>query len=124
MLLHRLRPRMGRKGYETGYQVAHEFAVTQGASSVSCLHELVDFFEVGGVIANRRCDNYKEHLHRYVVRRRKGLIETIILFFVKHPLRSSKRREFEKFARCVEMIDYGADRAHSGLADIAEIAQR
>ena len=26
--------RMGRRGYMTGYQVAHEFAVTQGASSV------------------------------------------------------------------------------------------
>ena len=29
-----------RKGYRTGYQVAHEFAVTQGAQSVQCLHDL------------------------------------------------------------------------------------
>jgi hypothetical protein len=41
--------RAGRKGYRTGYQVAHEFAVTQGAKSLSCLQELVAFFRVGGV---------------------------------------------------------------------------
>src|SRR5438132_3717414 len=29
--------RANRKGYKTGYQVSHEFAVTQGAKSVSCL---------------------------------------------------------------------------------------
>ena len=33
-----------RKGYKTGYQVAHEFAVAQGEQGVSCLHELASFF--------------------------------------------------------------------------------
>jgi LAGLIDADG endonuclease len=42
----------GRSGYRTGYQVAHEFVVTQGAQSVSCLHELQSFFGVGQVLAN------------------------------------------------------------------------
>ena len=109
--------RAGRKGYKTGYQVAHEFAVTQGAKSVSCLHELVDFFGVGSVIANQRHDNHKEHLYRYVVRRRADLIQTIIPFFLAHPMHSSKQRDFEKFARCVEMIDLGVHRTSSGLAD-------
>jgi len=115
--------RAGRKGYKTGYQVAHEFAVTQGAKSVSCLQELVDFFGVGSVIANRRHDNHKEHLYRYVVRRRADLIDTIIPFFVAHPMHSSKRLDFEKFVSCVEMIERGVHRTPSGLADIAEIAQ-
>jgi hypothetical protein len=115
--------RPGRKGYKTGYQVAHEFAVTQGAKSVSCLHELVDFFGVGAVIANRRRDNHKEHLYRYVVRRRADLIETIIPFFAAHPMHSSKQRDFEKFVTCVQMMELGVHRTRSGLADIAEIAQ-
>jgi LAGLIDADG endonuclease len=115
--------RAGRKGYKTGYQVAHEFAVTQGAKSASCLDELVGFFGVGSIIANKRYDNHKEHLYRYVVRRRKDLIETIIPFFLAHPMHSSKQRDFEKFARCVEMIDAGVHRTHQGLADIAEITQ-
>ena len=115
--------RAGRKGYKTGYQVAHEFSVTQGAKSVSCLHELECFFGVGSVIANRRHDNHRESLNRFVVRRRSDLIETIIPFFMTHRLHSAKRRDFEKFARCVEMIDSGLHRTHSGLADIAEITQ-
>ena len=115
--------RANRKGYRTGYQVAHEFAVTQGAKNVSCLTELVTFYGVGGVVANQRHDNHREHLYRYVVRRRTDLIDTIIPFFVGHPMHSSKQLDFEKFARCVEMIDVGAHRTHAGLADIAEIAQ-
>ena len=50
----------GRVGYRTGYQVAHEFAVTQGAQSVDCLHGLVEFFGVGQVIANKRHDDHRE----------------------------------------------------------------
>lgn len=113
----------GRSGYKTGYQVAHEFAVTQGAQSVSCLDALVDFFRVGQVIANRRYDNHREHLYRYVVRRRMDLIDVIIPFFRKHPMRSSKQRNVVKFARCVEMIEAGHHLSFEGLADIAEIAQ-
>ncbi|MGH3091582.1 MAG: LAGLIDADG family homing endonuclease [Gaiellaceae bacterium] len=36
--------RPGRKGYATGFQVSHEFAVTQGASGVECLRDLREFF--------------------------------------------------------------------------------
>jgi hypothetical protein len=115
--------RPGRKGYKTGFQVSHEFAVTQGAKSVSCLRELEGFFGVGSVLVNRRYDNHKEHLYRYAVRRRADLIETIIPFFARHPLRSSKHRDFEKFARCVEMIDEGLHKTREGLVVIAEIVE-
>jgi hypothetical protein len=115
--------RVNRSGYKTGYQVAHEFAVTQGAQSVETLHELREFFGVGQVIANRRYDNHREHLFRYVVRRRVDLLGTVIPFFRMHPLRSSKRQNFEKFASVVEMIDAGRHLTTDGLIEIAEIAE-
>ena len=115
--------RSGRRGYKTGYQVSHEFAVTQGARSASCLRELVRFFGVGGVVANRRHDNHKEHLFRYAVRRRTDLINTIIPFFEQHPMHSAKQGDFEKFARCLRMIETGVHRTHAGLADLAEITE-
>jgi hypothetical protein len=115
--------RAGRSGYRTGYQVAHEFAVTQGAQSVSTLHELREFFGVGQVIANRRYDNHREHLFRYVVRRREDLLETVIPFFREYPLRSSKHENFEKFASVVEMTDAGRHLTVDGLVEIAEIAE-
>jgi hypothetical protein len=115
--------RAGRSGYRTGYQVSHEFAVTQGASSVSCLHELREFFGVGMVVANRRYDDHREHLYRFVVRRRIHLLERIIPFFREHPMRTSKQQNFEKFARCVELIAHGRHLSRSGLIEIAEITQ-
>jgi hypothetical protein len=115
--------RTGRRGYVTGYQVTHEFVVTQGAQSVSCLHELNEFFGVGQVLANKRYDNHREHLYRYVVRRRSDLLETVIPFFRKYPMLSSKQANFEKFARCVELISLGRHRHSDGLIEIIEIAQ-
>src|SRR5438874_6645853 len=46
--------RGGRSGYKTGYQVSHDFVVTQNASSVESLYELQEFFGVGQVYVNRR----------------------------------------------------------------------
>ncbi|MFC1613654.1 LAGLIDADG family homing endonuclease, partial [Patescibacteria group bacterium] len=53
-----------RRGYKSGYQVFHEFAVTQGAKSLISLKKLKSFFGVGEIYINKRYDNHKEHLYR------------------------------------------------------------
>src|SRR5690606_41028628 len=93
-----------RRGYKTGYQVFHEFAVTQGESSLQSLKILKDFFKVGSLYKNRRYDNHKEDLYRYVVRRREDLIKVIIPFFDRHTLQTSKKDNLILFARCLEEI--------------------
>ena len=103
--------------------MTHEFVVTQGAQSVSCLTELESFFGVGQVLANKRYDNHREHLYRYVVRRRADLIAKIIPFFRTHAMHSSKQRNFETFAECVELIDAGHHLTSEGLVEIVEIAE-
>jgi hypothetical protein len=113
----------GRSGYKTGYQVAHEFAVTQGESSLRALRGLQEFFGVGILVPNRRSDDHREHLYRYVVRRRADLRERIIPFFQRHPLRTAKQENFEKFARCVSLISEGRHRTVDGLIEIAEITE-
>lgn len=113
----------GRSGYKTGYQVTHEFVVTQGAQSVSCLEDLRAFFGVGQVIANRRYDDHREHLFRYAVRRREDLINAIVPFFARYPLRTSKQRNFEKFAECLAVIAANEHLSRDGLLRIAEIAE-
>jgi hypothetical protein len=115
--------RANRKGYKTGYQVSHEFAVTQGAKSVDCLRDLQEFFGVGGVVINNRRDNHREHLYRYVVRAREELLEVIIPFFRERPLRTAKRRDFESFTRCVEIMAEGRHLTRGGLIEILEIMQ-
>ena len=115
--------RAGRRGYRTGYQVSHEFVVTQGASSVRSLYELREFFGAGEVYVNRRYDNHREHLYRYSVTKWQDLLERIIPFFEEYRLRSAKRLDFEEFAACVRRIGAGQHKTHAGLADIVEIMQ-
>ena len=115
--------RMNRKGYKTGYQVSHRFAVTQGVKSIACLEELQSFFGVGRIFTNRRHDNHREHLAQYVVDRRTELIEVIIPFFRRFPMHSAKQEDFEKFATCLALVEQGRHLVPAGLAEIAEIAQ-
>jgi hypothetical protein len=115
--------RQKRRGYKTGFQVAHEFAVTQGASSVDSLQLLMKFFGVGNVYINKRYDNHKEHMYRYCVRSREDLVKTIIPFFERYPLRTSKQDNFLKFAECIDLMGIGAHLTASGLIKIVEIAE-
>ena len=115
--------RSGRAGYRTGYQVAHEFAVVQGERSLASLERLKSFFGVGQIIVNRRHDNHREHLHRYVVRRRDELLTQVIPFFEAFALQTAKQVDFHRFALCVRMISEGHHLTHAGLLDIVEIAQ-
>ncbi len=106
-----------------GYQVVHKFAVTQGARSAACLRELQRFFGVGRIYVNQRHDNHKEDLHQYCVVRREELAQGIVPFFRRHPLRTSKRFDFERFAECMDLISAGRHLSRSGLIEIAEITQ-
>jgi hypothetical protein len=115
--------RVRRRGYRTGFQVGHEFAVVQGAKSVGCLHMLQEFFGVGRVYLNRRSDNHKEHLYRYSVVRRNDLIQTIIPFFQQYRLRTSKQADFLKFVKCMQVIAMNGHLTASGLRAIAEITE-
>ena len=112
-----------RKGYKTGYQVSHELAVTQGEKSLSTLLELQKFFGIGQVTINRRYDNHKEHLYRFVVRKREDLLKIIIPFFEQYSLKTSKNLDFKKFAACVRMIDQGIHLTRDGLIEIAQTTQ-
>jgi hypothetical protein len=64
-----------------------------------------------------------EHLAQYHVGRRDDLLEEIIPFFREHPLRTAKRFDFEKFARCMELVASGHHRSSEGLIDIAKITE-
>ena len=112
-----------RRGYRTGYQVSHTFAVVQGAKSLATLRDLRDFFGVGTLCINRRRDNHKEDLYRFSVNKRDDLIQVIIPFFTDHPLQTAKRNDFAKFAKCVELMSKGHHLTLDGLIEIIEIAQ-
>ena len=115
--------RAHRKGYKTGYQVAHRFVVTQGLNSTDSLEDLKVFFGAGRIITNKRYDNHREHLGQYIVNARRDLLGTIIPFFEQHPLRTYKRNDFEKFADCVRRVERSEHTTIDGLVEIAQIVQ-
>jgi hypothetical protein len=95
----------------------------QGESSREVLEELVEFFGCGRVFRNRRHDNHREDLFRYCVQRFDDLRTKIVPFFEEHPLRTSKRHNFEKFARIVKLMELRRHLSLDGIVEIAEIQQ-
>jgi hypothetical protein len=106
-----------------GWQVQPEFVVVQGVRSASVLEDLQAFFGCGSVSTNRRSDNHREDISRYVVRRLADLRGRIIPFFEDHPLRTAKIDEFRKFSTIVELMSEGRHLRMEGLAEIAAIAE-
>ena len=110
-------------GCRLGWQVQHEFSVTQAASSRSALELLVSFFDCGAIIENRRRDNHREMLMRFSVKRRADLVGRIVPFFEDHPLITAKRRDFERFVDCLHLMERGRHLELDGLRDIARITE-
>jgi LAGLIDADG DNA endonuclease family protein len=105
------------------WQVRPEFAVAQGASSRDVLEDMVRFFGCGKVYRNARHDNHREDMHRYCVQRFGDLRDVIVPFFEANPLRTSKRDNFAKFARIIELMGFRRHLSVPGIVEIAEIAQ-
>jgi hypothetical protein len=105
------------------WQVRPEFAVAQGASSRDVLEDLVRFFGCGSVYRNSRHDNHREDMYRYCVQRIGDLRDVIVPFFKENPLRTSKRDNFEKFARIIELMELRRHLSVPGIIEIAEIAE-
>ena len=112
------------QGCRLGWQVQHEFSVTQAAPSRSALEELSTFFGCGYVIENQRTDNHRELLLRFSVKRRGDLVGTVVPFFEEHPLRTAKRFDFERFSTVLRKMEAGEHLTEAGLRQIAQITEQ
>ena len=101
-----------------GYQVLPEFTVVQHARDAQLLHALKAFFGCGVVRPN-----HGDRL-AYRVRSQQHLLERILPFFEKHPLRSKKHIDFLKFREVLLMMQKGEHLERGGLERIREIASK
>ena len=101
-----------------GYQVLPEFTVVQHARDAQLLHALKAFFGCGVVRTN-----HGDRL-AYRVRSQQHLLERILPFFEKHPLRSKKHIDFLKFREVLLMMQNGEHLDNGGLERIREIASK
>ena len=107
-----------------GWQVQHEFAVTQAASSRSALELLGEVFGCGRIIEQHRPRDHRQLLLRFSVKRRSELLGRVVPFFEANPLRTAKRADFERFTQAIHMMEAGAHRSEDGLRAIAAITQQ
>jgi hypothetical protein len=103
---------------KAGYQVLPEFTVVQHERDAQLLQALKAYFGCGVV---RR--NHGDRM-AYRVRGLEHLSERIVPFFLKHPLKSSKRVDFLKFRRVVLMMERGEHLTAEGIEAIRTVASQ
>ena len=97
-----------------GWQVLPEFRIVQHQRDESVLKELQQFFGAGKVVTN--------HGARKELRIRKlNDLRNVVLFFKQHPLRTKKKKNFEIFAKILELMEHKKHLTVEGLTDIANL---
>ena len=97
-----------------GWQVLPEFRIVQHQRDESVLKELQQFFQAGKVVTN--------HGARKELRIRKlNDLRNVVLFFKQHPLRTKKKKNFEIFAKILELMEHKKHLTVEGLTDIANL---
>jgi hypothetical protein len=102
----------------TGYQVLPEFTVVQHKRDVQILHALKAYFGCGVVRLN--------HGDRmaYRVRGIEHLLNHIIPFFIKHPLKTKKNVDFKKFHKILFKMKAEDHLTEQGIEEIRQIAKQ
>ena len=101
---------------KAGYQVLPEFTVVQHERDVQLLYALKQFFGCG-VVRQNHGDRMA-----YRVRGVEHLVERIIPFFEKHPLKSKKHLDFLKFRNVLILMQRNEHLTPDGIAKIRQIA--
>jgi hypothetical protein len=101
-----------------GLQLVPEFHVSQNGDRAQVLELIRRRFDCGYIKPNSKRDRALV----YVVRDRGDLIESVIPFFERVPLISSKRADFEKFADVVRAMAAGRHLTSAGFRELLELA--
>jgi hypothetical protein len=101
-----------------GFQLVPEFHVSQNGDRAQVLEVIRDRLGCGYIKPNSKRDRALV----YVVRERRALLESVIPFFERVPLISTKRTDFEKFARVVRAMAQGHHRTLAGFGELLEVA--
>jgi hypothetical protein len=106
-----------RSKLKTGLEVRPSFALSLNERDLPLLEDLQRYFGCGSIRESRTDRTFK-----YESRSTAELLERIVPHFKEFPLRGSKRRSFEGFARICRMIEQGDHLERDGLREIVAIA--
>ena len=100
-----------------GIQVIPEFHVSQNRQRAEVLELIQKALGCGYIKANHP-GSQRDQTVVLVVRNRQDLVERVVPFFERFPLRSSKQREFQTFATVIRAMERGEHLTKSGMTQI------
>ncbi|SRR5712691_9491554 len=101
-----------------GWEVRPSFSVSQNGDRAEVLHVLQAYFGCGSIRPDR-----SDRTVKWETRRLDDLLARVIPHFVRWPLVSGKRLDFERFAFVCWMMAEGAHRTRNGLLQIVKVAR-
>jgi hypothetical protein len=110
-----------RLDLENGFQLVPEFRVSQNGERSTVLELYREVLGCGSIRQNDR-NRQSDRTLVFVVRRRRDLTERVIPFFMRNPLLSEKRENFEKFSDIVFEMEVGAHHTRSGFERLVRLA--
>ncbi len=108
-----------RTKLRTGLEIRPSFSVSQNGDRQEVLFLFKEYLDCGTI---RR--NPSDRTYKYEVRSIKDLVMKVIPHFIKYPLLSSKRKDFEMFARICKMIAEGKHLYKDYLIEMLELSYR
>jgi LAGLIDADG DNA endonuclease family protein len=106
-----------RAKLRAGWEVRPSFSVSQNGDRAEVIHAIAAYFECGSIRPDR-----SDRTVKWETRRLEDLLERVIPHFIRYPLLSGKRDDFERFAVVCEQMRLGAHRTREGLIRIVKIA--
>jgi LAGLIDADG DNA endonuclease family protein len=101
-----------------GWEVRPSFSVSQNGDRAEVLHALQSYFGCGSIRPDR-----SDRTLKWETRKLDELVGRIVPHFVRYPLLSGKRLDFERFAFACRLIADGEHRSREGLVKIVAVAR-
>lgn len=106
-----------RRKLRIGLEVRPSFSVSQNSDRSEVLNLFQQTLGCGTIRPDRSDKTFK-----FEIRSLNDLIEKVVPFFRRFPLKSSKNRDFELFAQVCLMMNKGGQREVSVLKEIIQLA--
>ena len=106
-----------RAKLKAGWEVRPSFSVSQNGDRAEVIHAIAAYFGCGSIRPDR-----SDRTVKWETRRLEDILVRVIPHFVRYPLMSGKRGDFERFAVVCGYMRLGAHRKREGLIQIVTIA--
>jgi hypothetical protein len=100
------------------WEVRPSFSVGQNGDRAEVLHALQTYFGCGSIRPDR-----SDFTLKWETRSLDELVERVVPHFIRYPLLSAKRLDFERFAFACRLMADGEHRNREGLIKIVSIVQ-